>query len=369
MSCKKQWTHDINFVPVTSDNGAPAQKPPRSFRIVSWNTLADQYMRFHSDARSDVDWSVFRECSRHPLLGEVLQHFVDIDVDFICLQEVDFKIARQVLVLQNSYTRLLTPTGHGHGDTRVDACCIFYKPSDWTILRSPEIVNLNDLAGDNPLASNFTRSFIRGNFGIIACFTHRSIPNKRVVICNTHLYWDPEYEYVKLCQAHYLCLRAQEVFFKLHDNDTDTSNFLFCGDLNSQPGGLVHTYLSMGEVMITSQFKRNRTQTTDADRCWNQQAESWLAQESLECPLRHFILESAYAKKDKNERVIGEEISFTNATVDFCGVIDYIFHARASLTQTKRLSFPVLKGERPIIPNKEWPSDHLAIGAEFFSVD
>mmetsp|Transcript_17087 Transcript_17087/g.26443 ORF Transcript_17087/g.26443 Transcript_17087/m.26443 type:complete len:279 (+) Transcript_17087:2-838(+) len=275
-----------------------------------------------------------------------------------------------MLVDKNSYTRLLTPTGHGRGDTRVDACCIFYKSADWKIVGTPDMVDLNDLAGKDPSASTFTKSLARGNFGMIATFQHRSLPqdSPRVVICNTHLYWNPKYEYVKLCQAHYLCLRAQKV---LDQDPHIQKQFLFCGDLNSKIGELVHTYLSMGEVDTPTSFSEMKhTPNTIASTCWNRQAELWLVQQSLECPLRHLLLQSAYAKDGHgSSSLVGETMEFTNSTTDFCGVIDYIFYSSCTLKQTKSLFVPYQsskeKGEQPILPSKSWPSDHLAIGAEF----
>ena len=67
--------------------------------------------------------------------------------------------------------------------------------------------------------------------------------------------------------------------------------------------------------------------------------------------------------------MIEEAIKFTNATAEFVGVIDYVFHA-SSLLVTKIISFPEISSnvygrEEPILPTLRWASDHLAIGAEF----
>mmetsp|Transcript_7337 Transcript_7337/g.9491 ORF Transcript_7337/g.9491 Transcript_7337/m.9491 type:complete len:197 (+) Transcript_7337:285-875(+) len=158
-------------------------KEPNNCRIVSWNTLADRYIHYHRTERPYTERRIFSKKIRHALLQQSFQYFVGIDVDFMCLQEVDFKVARRTLVDRNSYTRLLTPTGHGHGDTRVDACCIFYKSENW-ILLGKKVVHLDDLV------DQYGESFRRGNFGIIACFQHVSNPNRRITICNTQLYWN-----------------------------------------------------------------------------------------------------------------------------------------------------------------------------------
>lgn len=345
---KKSRVREIQFLPINVDEGSvrhlSALKPsPDTFRLVSWNTLADQYTHYHETERPNVDREVFTQYRRHKLLGRTFQHFVDIDVDFICLQEVDFKIARETLVDTNAYTRLLTPTGHGRrGDTRVDACCIFYKSIDWRIVGIAEIVNLDDLTSKG-------QAFRRGNFGIIASFQHKSIPNKTLVICNTHLYWNPEYEYVKLHQAHYLCTKARSTLNRLAEQGTET-HLIFCGDLNSKPGGLVHTYMTKGEAFI--------------EDCPS------FGQTRFRCPVRDLSMKSIHAKRDDKGSLTTEEyIQYTNATADFCGVIDYIFHP-TSLLLTKVLSFPTIKSnvygrKEPILPTKGWGSDHLAIGAEF----
>lgn len=346
----KAWCDSIDFIPF---KGEVTKIPSNSLRIVSWNTLADQYIHYQQSSRPHTDWKAFDKNNRHPLLGKVFQRFVDLNVDFVCLQEVDFKIARQTLVDRNAYTRLLTPTGHGRGDTRVDACCIFFKSEDWKHVKKELIVDFDDLS-DGPSA--FQRSFRRGNVGIIAAFQHRS-NGKKVIVCNTHLYWDHEYEYVKLCQIHYLCLKAEE--FQRETKALHLAPILLCGDLNSQPGGLVHTYLSYGEIKNPREAIKGGKELSGA------LAGTWLMEDSLECPLRHMLLESAYALRDKKDIVSSREsIAFTNATADFNGVIDYIFIPSVLLKQTKMLSLPPMRQDIPILPNLEWPSDHLVIGAE-----
>ena len=87
----------------------------------------------------------------------------------------------------------------------------------------------------------------------------------------------------------------------------------------------------------------------------------------LECPLRHLLLKSIHAKHDAHH---AENIEYTNCTTVFRRVIDYIFYSQ-SLNLEKVLSTPVFRNNKTewdtnpdVIPNIEWPSDHLAIGAE-----
>ena len=345
-----------------------------SFRVVSWNSLADQYIGYQQNDRPQVDWGVFDPSHRHRLLGKAFQRFVDLDIDFIiCLQEVDFSIAREVLVDRNSYTRLLTPTGYGRGDprtpptshgrsnTRPDASCIFYKSSAWSLVDQEKVVCFNDLAGKDP-ESAFSKSFLTGNFGIIALFEHRLVPSHKVMVCNSHLFWDPKYEYVKLCQMHYLCLKIEKRLKKLGSANIPV---LIAGDFNSKPGGLVHSYLSKGSTGIdfpdepSFSSKQAKLAARKKSGDWNHKAATWLQDGYLSCRSDY---RSAYAKYNHRGDLKGEGVLYTNSTATFCDVLDYIFFTPSSLLQTKRL--PSL-ADVTVLPTLRWPSDHIPVGAEF----
>jgi len=63
-----------------------------------------------------------------------------------------------------------------------------------------------------------------------------------------HLFWNPAYEYVKLCQTHYVAIRAEAFRREKNNNDIKDVSVIWCGDFNSQPGGSVHQYLTTGVV-------------------------------------------------------------------------------------------------------------------------
>lgn len=333
-------------------------------RIVSWDILANQYSR----GQRNRPYHVLAESYRNPLWRKVLRRFMDLEVDFICLQEVDVKVALQTL--KESYTRLLTPTGHGHGDGRVDACCIFYRTEKWTLFKM-QIVDMDDLAnmfscGESDKEDalrmlfrhaeqydSYQAALRQNNYGILAKkFKHRN-SGKQLVIANTHLYWNPEFEYVKLCQAHYLVSQMKE--FCATDKDVPV---VLCGDLNSQPGSLVYRYLTEGgEHTVDVTCPRLKGVLL---------VEEWLKEYSfLACPVH---LESSYAHPSED----GQEISpFTNITSDFVGFLDYIFYHPKCMVPVKRLYLPRSLNEIAkessgcyLIPNEFWPSDHLAVGVE-----
>ncbi len=95
-------------------------------------------------------------------------------------------------------------------------------------------------------------SYRRSNAALIVKLEHTKefLPNQKrkiekiqnLVVANAHLYWHPGYEYVKLSQAHYLMHRLERFA-------RDAKNpVIVCGDMNSKPGSIVHSYLTQGRI-------------------------------------------------------------------------------------------------------------------------
>ena len=93
-------------------------------------------------------------------------------------------------------------------------------------------------------------------------------------------------------------------------------------------------------------------------------AVKWLREEELSNP---FDLKSSYALPDNG----GEELPFSNVTLEFVGLLDYVFFDSCMFEQVGKLHVPtsfremntdgIPKGH--LLPSDIWPSDHLAVGA------
>ena len=176
----------------------------------------------------------------------------------------------------------------------------------------------------------------------------------------------------------------------VHDKNDQDVPLIFCGDLNSQPGGTVHSYLTKGKVGGANTTVQGEVGDEDTlaemlgvlaltnnreplmDRSSNERHHSlrvveWLKKkDTLTCP---FQFESAYGCG-----AVGEMCPFTNVTINFAAVIDYVLYQPERFRQTARLYMPAsldeLQGDLEYwrdgkaLPNDVWPSDHLAIGAE-----
>jgi mRNA deadenylase 3'-5' endonuclease subunit Ccr4/uncharacterized protein with PIN domain len=246
-----RWTDELDFCSdVVEDVAAEDRSAPSTsleIRIVSWNVLAESYLnrKSHRSLPFSYQEIVFSPKKRRPLLRKTIRALMDLQVDFLCLQEVDLDDIKRELS-QDAYVGVSTPTTSGGGaGGRADACCIYYQKGDWKLV-AHQVLRLDDLATLGSTATSIDsnlqglqQSFLRRNAAIMAKLEHRET-GQQIVVVNAHLFWNPEYEYVKLCQAHYITTKTKEF--------ANCAPVIMCGDLNSQPLSCVHTYLTQGKV-------------------------------------------------------------------------------------------------------------------------
>ena len=226
----------------------------------------------------------------------------------------------------------------------------------------------------------YNRVMTRDNIAVVAFLENRDT-GSRLIVVNTHLYWDPQYRDVKVVQATLLVEEVQKLAEKYAKHpptpDKDKIRFRFadidkegddtveevarepvpsmsynsaaeipmviCGDFNSKPESGVHELLTTGNLAANHKdlgtFKYGD-----------------ISKHGVHHP---FSLKSSYGN-------IGE-LPFTNYTPPFTGVLDYIFYTTNALTCTGLLG-EVDKEyltRVPGFPNVHYPSDHLLLMSEF----
>lgn len=157
------------------------------------------------------------------------------------------------------------------------------------------------------------------------------------ILASSHLFWDPKYPDLKLLQA-YLLSR--------HLNDLSSSTPMILGvDLNSTPSNAAYQMIQRGEV-----------DCLHAEHPVSFRKPGFWKGISIIPSLCSGSFESAY------KHVNGLEPGATNWTVDFKECIDFIFTRNISARSVGGL--PSLNHVASL-PNKDWPSDHLPLVAEF----
>jgi len=301
------WTEDLKIEPLDNDSKIKKDESRNiTFSIASFNVLAEAYLteRSHKnlpDASANV---VFKPERRRKLLCNTLEKLAKT-FDIICLQELDHAVQETVFNCLSkigfghvyaprggsslnatsnaniSATRKQEPNKKEKTD-RTDGCATFYSLSKWKCIRN-EVVNFDDLAEeDRPLfhdtESNFEQNESKENeskvsrkpkknkrphalSGIIASYRRRNVAllvefkqrqveaarAKHVIVANTHLYWNPGYEYVKLSQAHYLLHRLKRFASDSAGGEGEPVAIL-CGDFNSTPDSSVYNYIAKGLI-------------------------------------------------------------------------------------------------------------------------
>lgn len=265
---------------------------------------------------------------------------------------------------------------------QVDGCATFFKGSRYVLLDKQIIdlantaINRPDMKGEHDI---FNRVMPRDNIAVVTFFENRAT-GSRCIIVNAHIYWDPAYRDVKLVQVAILmeqltkladryarfppCTDKVPLRFSDADGDSNSTSpveppaepgpsleystgpqipLIVCGDFNSAAGSGVYDLLAHGTLANTHVDLGNHKYGN-------------FTRDGMAHP---FSLKSSYGN-------IGE-LTFTNYTPGFTDVIDYIWYSTNSLQVTGLLGEVDKEYLQrvPGFPNYHFPSDHLALLAEF----
>uniref|UniRef100_A0AAG5DVT2 2',5'-phosphodiesterase 12 n=1 Tax=Anopheles atroparvus TaxID=41427 RepID=A0AAG5DVT2_ANOAO len=316
------------------------------FRVVSYNLLANLY--------SDSDYS------RNVLFGYCLPYALGIDYrkqlfikeilgykgDIICLQEVDSKIFDLDLVPTFQHKNYV---GHYRSKGKVaEGLATFYDADKFELLekdgvviseileRYPEL--WEKIQGNKPLVERIAN---RSTALQLTLLRSRHNPKKHLLVANTHLYFHPDADHVRLLQFGFGMLYVREHYDRQSREyqltGTDLA-LLFCGDFNSVPECGI--YKLMTEGFVGPDFVD-----------WESNKEEAVKNVSLEQP---FAMDSACGCP-----------KFTNYTVGFTECIDYIFYQKDALHVNDVIPMPS-EDELSMyeaIPSPVFPSDHIALVA------
>lgn len=264
------WVDDnLEWLPTEEYQEDSRESEPSSldFSIITWNVLADSYcsMRSHRGLPEKFQRHVFDRPQRQHHVRQILRRFVStLGRPILALQEVDAPLQVNATLKELGYQGIETPTSLGGKMGRVDACGLYFDSDKWKYVDS-EIIQLDDLATlrskANGKLSTFARSnlqglqsnFVRKNMGLLVRLESLQT-NSQIVIAVPHLYWNPYYGYVKLCQIHYV-LERTKLFCK-----GDDIPIVLCGDFNSDPGSHVYRHITTESInaRMTAPWYRER---------------------------------------------------------------------------------------------------------------
>lgn len=343
---------------------APSTSKKQKISVMSFNLLSRHYMWkpvFGYLEQEYLSWSDYR----FPLINLMIRQF---NCDIMCFQEMEHLIYEKFWSkgfpspnYHSFYVRKLEPVYWGDRPSEnIDGVGIFVNGDKFDVLDS-QAIHFGEYIMQHHVKFNVTKATVervipRNTVALLVKLRDKR-NGKILYVTNTHLYWSPKFNDVKIIQTK-LLLNVLHDFID-HDCLRDPC-IIMCGDFNSNPSSKVFQLLNTG--------------TIDASKCnefalhdYNRKANSELFHNGLiENP---FHLACAYelllTRSHLNPRKKLEFTSFTKSLID---VVDHIWYSKNHFKVTKLLgevdqSYYTETGVLGF-PNSQFPSDHIPLVTE-----
>ncbi|KAF8433413.1 Endonuclease/exonuclease/phosphatase [Terfezia claveryi] len=352
---------------VLNDGDKPSGKEEDRFTVLCYNILCDKYAT-QTMYGYTASWALNWDYRKDLILQELQSHNADI----VCLQEVatdNFEEVFSPALAYHEYKGVFWPKSRAKimSDSEkknVDGCATFFKTTKYTLI-DKQVIDFSSSAiareDMKKTADIYNRVMPKDNIAVVT-FLENKLTGYRVIIANVHITWDPAFKDVKLVQTAMLMEelgKISEKFARTHpptrtpagETPPPTVKYaegiqiplIICGDFNSTPDSGVYELLARGQVHSEHDDLAGRTYGN-------------FTKDGMSHP---FSLKSSYAN-------IGE-LSFTNYTPGFSGVIDYVWYSTNSLQVSGLLGEVDDRYMERVagFPNVHFPSDHIALLAEF----
>ncbi|XP_053619653.1 2',5'-phosphodiesterase 12 isoform X2 [Plodia interpunctella] len=321
----------------------------KSFRCVSYNILADLY------CDSDFTRTVLHPyCPPYALHIDyrkqlIVKELLGYNADIMCLQEVDCKIFNNCLnpVLESHGYRGLF---YKKGKEVAEGLACFYDAHRFELIGEEKILISEAIKTNACLqpiweaikgnAALVSRLLERSTVGSASLLQARESPAEVLVVGNTHLYFHPDADHIRLLQAGALIYWLNDLRTRVMDQFPDKRvSLLVSGDFNSVPSCAVFRLYTAGAA--PGWLPDWRSNAAEAVSGLSLQQSSALASACGTPP-------------------------FTNYTAGFADCLDYIFIDRAALAVDQVVPLPAEAelAQHTALPSVVFPSDHLALVAD-----
>ncbi|XP_057424107.1 carbon catabolite repressor protein 4 homolog 1-like [Lotus japonicus] len=348
------------------------QSSSGTFTILSYNILSEACA---SNALYNYcpPWALSWPYRRQSLLREIVGYRADI----ICLQEVQSDHYDEYFAPEldkhgynGLFKRKTTEVSNGNTNT-IDGCATFFRRDRFSHVKKYEVEfnkaaqSLTDAMVPTAQKKIALSRLVKDNVALIVVLEAKANnqgvdnPGKKQLFCvaNTHVNVQHDLKDVKLWQVHTL-LKGLEKIAASADIP-----MLVCGDFNSVPGSAPHALLAMGKVDPS-----HPDLAVDPLNILHPHSKL-VHQLPLVSAYSSFARTVGHGFEQHKRRLDGgtNEPLFTNVTRDFIGTLDYIFYTADSLVVESLLELLDEESLRKdtALPSPEWPSDHIALLAEF----
>ncbi|EDV28922.1 uncharacterized protein TRIADDRAFT_20232 [Trichoplax adhaerens] len=314
---------------------------PDSFRIVSYNVLADTY-----SSQEHTQKVLFPYCPPYALSIDyrkllITRELYGYNADIICLQECDKDIFNQF------YAPFMKGLGYdGIQDSKInnrEGEATFYHMDRFNMIDHHCQSIGNTLKNDEIFEQICKcptlkyRLLNRNSIVQIVTLQPKELENIRLVVVNTHFYFRPQASHIRILQGYSMLKCVEKYCEKFIGNDV---RVLYCGDFNSHPR------TALVKLMTTGSVQSN-------DPVWHEGGEEEFC-------------ENISLRNDKKCVSFTGYPQFTNFVNGFVECLDYIF-GQPEHFQVEQV-FPSMTEEvaaaYTALPSVVSPSDHVAIGCD-----
>lgn len=361
------------FEEVSSESSQEAD----TFKVIDYNILCERYApkaKYGYVADEVLSWKYRRQL--------ILEEINSLKADIICLQELDkqsydefFRHQLSLDGFKGYFAQKSRAETIGDNARFVDGCGTFWRDKKYILLDTQHLVlgrKAVERPGAKASADMLNRVWQRDDIATVAFLENRAT-GSRLIVANSHIFWDPAFKDVKLIQAavlleelnkladkytkHPPALNKKVFRFSGEEDDeeavepgpsleyTNPSQIptIICGDFNSGPGSPVYDLFTKRQLDANHQDFIGRDYGS----------------------LSAGGMSHVFTLKSTNALVSNHYI--TNYTPDFIDELDHIFYSSNSLRPIGVLGEvdPQYLKRVPGFPNVHFPSDHLALMAEF----
>ncbi|CAH0603216.1 unnamed protein product [Chrysodeixis includens] len=318
----------------------------KSFRCVSYNILANLY------CDSDYTRTVLHPyCPPYALHIDyrkqlILKELLGYNSDIICLQEVDCRLYNHFLK-QIMATEGLGSAFYKKGKEVAEGLACFYRKNRF-ILAGEEKIVLSEAVQTEPCLQPIwekiknntpltTRLLDRSTVASATCLESIDHPDEVLIVGNTHLYFHPDADHIRLIQGGIVIYWLMDVKEKVAAKYPKKKiSIILCGDFNSVPSCGIYQLYTTG---------RAPSDLPD----WKSNINEAVFDLSLQ---QNISLGSACGTPP-----------YTNFTAEFADCLDYIYYDKSNLEVEQVVPLPSVEELKlhTALPSVVFPSDHVAL--------
>lgn len=323
----------------------PCEDTKESIRVMSFNLLSQHYVWDEVFRDFDPKYMAW-DTHRFPLINQTI---AQLQCDIMCFQEMEYDVylkywEHNLTDYTSVFVKKSLPLYWGEKPSaHIDGVSIFVNKNRFEILASEQINFGNYIIehkNEFEITDDLVKRVVPRNTVAVIVKLRDKLTNKIVYVANTHLYWSPRFNDVKLIQAKILLN-----ILRRFTDQTPNPHVIMAGDFNSNNKSWTVQLLGSPQMTVPSDLHYNYGQNNQLVGHNNTIINPLDLQNTHET-----LLESS-------------KLTFTSYTKALTDVLDHIFVSKNLLKTTKILSqvneeyCSTAHG----FPNEQFPSDHIPL--------